>query len=238
MQRREFVRMAVAMGVAPKLLGQQAANPAPPPPAPVPWTLGLNPATPLPQTVTADTVADGELGFFSAEQIAALTRLCSLVMPAAGQKPGAMEAEVPAFLDFLLGHSPAERQQVYTNGLDWLNAESTARFHVPFAQTEEAQADQLVKPWLRSWMTDHPPTEQHAAFVNIAHADIRTATMNSKLWSDAADEKGDGKESAHALFWSPIDPDVYSEDASRVHVRPSPTIAAPKASHTSPSYPH
>ena len=237
MQRREFVRIAMAMGLAPKLLAQQGANPAPPPPAPVPWTLGLNPATPLPHTEMADVVADGELQFFSADQIAALTRLCSLLLPAAGQRPGALEAEVPAFLDFLIGRSPAERQQVYTAGLDWLNAESTTQFHEPFGQTQAAQADQLMRPWLRSWMTDHPPTEQHAAFVNIAHADIRTATMNSKVWSDAG-KQGDPEASAHSLYWSPIEPDVYSEDANRVHVRPSPTVAAPKASHTSPSYPN
>ena len=238
MERREFVRMALAMGLAPKLLAQQPANPAPPPPAPVPWTLGLNPATPLPHTEIPDMVADGELQFFSAAQTAALTRLCSLLMPATGAKPGALEAETPAFLDFLIGRSPAERQQVYTAGLDWLNAESTTRFGGPFGQTQPAQADQLVKPWLRSWMTDHPPTEQHAAFVNIAHADIRTATMNSKVWSDAMGEHDGAEGSAHALYWSPIEPDVYSEDASRVHVRPSPTNAAPKASHTSPSYPN
>ncbi len=237
MQRREFVRMALAMGIAPQLLGQQTANPAPPPPAPVPWTLGLNPSTPLPHTVVPDEVAEGETGFFSAEQTAALTRLSSLLMPALGQRPGALEAEVPAFLDFLLGRSPVERQQVYTGGLDWLNAESTKQFGVPFGKTETAQADQLVKPWMRTWMTDHPPTEQHAAFVNIAHADIRTATMNSKIWSDS-DRTSDPEASAHALFWSPIDPDMYGVDANRVHVRPSPTIAAPEASHTSPSYPN
>lgn len=239
MRRREFVRMALAMGVAPQLLGQQQPpNPPPPPAAPVPWTLGLNPSTPLPQTVVADDVADGEPHFFSADQSAALTRLCALLMPSGGERPGALQAEVPDFLDFLIGRSPAERQTTYTGGLDWLNQEATSRFQVPFSKTEDAQADQLVKPWLRTWMTDHPPTETHAAFVNIAHADIRTATMNSKVWSDADKKPEDERASAHALYWSPIDPDIYSEDPSRVHVRPSPTIAAPKASHTTPSYPN
>ena len=41
MLRRDFVRAVIAVGAAPKLLlGQQAANPAPPPPAPMPWLLG------------------------------------------------------------------------------------------------------------------------------------------------------------------------------------------------------
>ncbi|WP_433964074.1 hypothetical protein [Tunturiibacter gelidiferens] len=47
MQRREFVRAVISVGLLPKaLLAQQTATPDPPPPAPVPWTLGLNPKTP------------------------------------------------------------------------------------------------------------------------------------------------------------------------------------------------
>ena len=66
MLRREFVRAVIAVTAAPKLLlGQQQANPAPPPPAPVPWTLGLNPRTPLPQVEVAEDIAASELRFFT-----------------------------------------------------------------------------------------------------------------------------------------------------------------------------
>jgi hypothetical protein len=44
MLRRDFVRTVISVCLAPKLLlSQQRATDAPPPPAPVPWTLGLNP---------------------------------------------------------------------------------------------------------------------------------------------------------------------------------------------------
>ena len=81
MQRREFGYSMVAVTLAPKLLLAQQASPAPPPPAPVPWTLGLNPKTPLPHTAAADALAEADLVFFSAEQMAALTRLSDLLMP-------------------------------------------------------------------------------------------------------------------------------------------------------------
>ncbi len=238
MQRRQFVRVMAAMGLAPRLLAQSTGNPAPPPPAPVPWTLGLNPATPLPRTVVADAVAEGQGSFFSATQMATLNRLSVLLVPPMDGRPGAMDAGAPAFLDFLIGSSPAPRQDLYRTGLDHLDAASRQQFQVPFAQTETAQADALVKPWMRTWMTDHPPTEPHAAFLNIAHADIRTATLNSEAWTKSEGKDDADGESASALFWSPIDPDVYNEDDNRVHVRPSPTVAAPRSSHTVPSYPN
>ena len=87
---------------------------------------------------------------------------------------------------------------------------------------------------MRTWMTDHPPTELHADFLNIAHADIRSATMSSKAWSDASSEN-DGNVSG--LYWSPIEPDMYAVSFDRVHVRPQPVVAAPRSSHTQPSYP-
>jgi hypothetical protein len=235
MQRRDFVRVLVAAGFAPKvLLAQQSSTAAPPPPAPVPWTLGLNPMTPLPHTAAVEVVAEADLSFFSAEQMAVLSRLSELLLPAIGKRPGAIEAGTPAFLDFLIGESPAERKRLYTGGLDWLNTESRRKYGKPFVETDGAQADAMVKPWMRTWMTDHPPMELHADFLNIAHADIRVATMNSKAWSDASTN---AERDPNGLYWSPIDPDIYAVGFDRVHVRPSPPVAAPKASHMAPSYP-
>ena len=237
MQRRRFVRVLIAAGLAPKFLfAQQSGTPAPPPPAPVPWTLGLNPLTPLTHTETVEAVAEADLSFFSAEQMATLTRLSELLVPAIGTRPGAIAAGTPAFLDFLIGESPAERKKLYTAGLDWLNAESRRKHGKPFTEISGAQADAMVKPWMRTWMTDHPPTELHADFLNIAHADIRVATMNSKAWSQAS-TNAEQDPSGLGLYWSPIDPDVYAVGFDRVHVRPSPPVSAPKASHMAPSYP-
>ncbi|WP_051979743.1 gluconate 2-dehydrogenase subunit 3 family protein [Edaphobacter aggregans] len=208
MRRREFVRTMVTAAAAPKLLLAQSQNPAPPPPAPVPWTVGLTPATPVPTVQVAEAVAEGELRFFTPVQMATLTRLSDVLMPPIGSKPGAVSAGVPAFLDFLVGESPADRKQMYQGGLDWLDAEAKKRYSQPFAKLDAVQADALLKPWLRTWMSDHPPLEKHADFINVAHTDIRAATVNSKPWNDAPAE-GAQERTQVALYWYPIEPDPY-----------------------------
>jgi hypothetical protein len=234
MLRRDFVRAVVSVSLAPRLLlAQQTANPAPPPPAPVPWTLGLNAKTPLPHTEEPDGITEMERRFFTPVQMASLMRLSDLLLPPIGNKPGALQAETPLFRDFLIGSSPAPRKKVYTGGLDWLDSESKSKYKMPFAKLDDVKAGAMLKPWLRTWMSDHPPTEAHADFVNIAHEDIRTATMNSKVWSDTGSSGARASSTGGELFWSPIEPDVYA--ANHGHLS-AVVLAAPRAAHTMPSY--
>jgi hypothetical protein len=236
MERREFLRAMAVLAVTPKwLLAQQNSNAAPALPAPVPWTLGLNPRTPLPNTMVADAAAETIPSFFTEAQMETLSRLANVMLPRAANHPGALDAKTPQFLDFLIGHSPAVRGSLYVSGLNWLDAQAKLKHKKTFAQIETAQVDALVKPWLRTWMTDHPPTQTHADFINIAHADIRTATVNSQEWFDTLDPRK--QESTTQLYWSPIEPDVYAERPTSVHTRPTQSIAPPRASHQLRSYP-
>lgn len=238
MERRELLRAMAVLAITPRWLlaqAQQNSSAAPALPAPVPWTLGLSPRTPVPQTTVADAAAETVPQYFSAAEMSTFIRLSDLYVPRTAQHPGALDAETPAFLDFLIGHSPAVRGALYKSGLQWLDMQARTKFKKPFAKVTNAEADVILKPWLRTWMTDHPPTQSHADFVNIAHADIRTATMNSRVWTDTLDEKR--RTSQTQLYWSPIEPDIYAERATSVHTRPSQTVAAPKATHQMRSYP-
>ena len=230
MFRRDFVRAVVAFVVAPRWLFAQKGAQLPLP-APTPWTQGLNPQTHVPQTVVAEVVADGDLKFFSAQQMATLKRLSDVLMPPMGDKPGAVAAETPEFFDFMISVSPDARKKLYTGGLMWLDGESVKKHKMPFAKLNDEQADAVLKPWLRTWMSDHPPTEVHADFINIAHDEIRTATVNSKAWSVAAATKTPG-----GLYWYPIEPDLRGVSAASAHVQPH-VQAVPKTDHPMPSYP-
>ena len=231
--RRKFVQGVVPFSLAPKLLfSQQSGTPAPPPPAPVPWTLGLNPKTPVPATVLEDAVAEADLVFFTPLQMKTLTRLAAVLQPPLANKPGALDAGTPQFLDFLIGSSTATRKKTYTGGLNWLEAESQRKYKLPFAQLNDDQADALLKPWLRTWMSDHPPTEAHADFVNIAFSDIRTATMNSPAWYTAPASKVE-QNTQTGLYWAPIEPDMRSAGVPK----PSHVVDAPKSDHPPAAYP-
>jgi hypothetical protein len=186
---------------------------APVAPAPVPWMRGLLEAKPLPmQPLTADAFAETITQFFSASQRATLKRLSELFQPPYDGYPGATEAGAPEFLDFLIGASPEYRQRLYTSGLDRLDAEAKKHFGKSFGEVDDAQADQLIRPWLHTWMNDHPPVEPYARFINLAHADIRTATMNSQAWADAALKAGKPTPNVD-LYWYPVDPDLKREEA-------------------------
>lgn len=214
MRRRDFVRSLIAALFASRgLAGQEAAKPQLPIAAPVPWTLGLNPKTPIPQTTVAEGIAEAKLSFFTAPQMETLRRLSDLLMPPIGGRPGAVEAGTPQFLDLLIGQSLEPRRKVYAGGLEWLEAEAQKKCKLPFAKLDDGQATALLKPWLRTWMSDHPPVEPHADFVNVAHDDIREATFNSEAWADARSPSGNGG-TPTGIYWSPIDPEIHGMDAN------------------------
>src|SRR5438105_14843117 len=124
MERREFLRGMAVLAATPKwLLAQQNSDAVPAIPAPVPWTLGLNPQTPLPHTIIADAAGETVPSFFSAMQMGILSRLADVMLPRTSNHPGALDAKTPEFLDFLIGHSPAVRGSLYINGLNWLDAQ-------------------------------------------------------------------------------------------------------------------
>jgi hypothetical protein len=232
MRRRDFVKGILAASASARALAAQQATAAaqassqtaphtmPPPgpvaPGPVPWMRGLMEVKPLElNTLVPDSVAQTDAHFFGEQQTATLRRLCEMLMPPLKGYPGALDAGTPEFLDFLIGVSPRDRKQMYLSGLDWLNAEAQRMFFTEFAKTTNLQADALIRPWLRTWMTDHPPTEEHAAFVNAAHSDIREATINSQAWNEAARAAGH-RSTGLDLYWYPVDPDVHREFATAV----------------------
>lgn len=231
MRRRDFVRSLIAAVFASRgLSAQEAAKPQLPIAAPVPWTLGLNPKTPIPHTTVAEGIAEAKLSFFSATQMETLKRLCGILVPPIGGRPGAVEAGTPQFLDMLIGQSPEPRRTIYTGGVDWLEAEAQKRYKLPFSKLEDDQASAMLKPWLRTWMSDHPPVESHADFVNVAHDDIREATFNSEAWADS--RSGAAQGTPTGIYWSPIDPETHP-----ISVTPKPHVQAAKSSAGMPVYP-
>src|SRR5437870_1489342 len=119
MKRRQVIRSILSL---PAVTALPAAAQAPAPEKPPPRA----DETPKLAVTSADAVAAPAPSFFSPEQFRTLERLCDVFFPAADPKPGAKQAGVAAFLDFLIGRSPRERQALYRHGLDRLIADSFA----------------------------------------------------------------------------------------------------------------
>jgi len=216
MKRRNFVRSLLVAPVAPTVLvseepaktaaAQSAAQTVPPgrngavQPSEVPR---LN-VTPL------DLAGQPAPQFFTATQLGTLRKLASVLLPPLKGNPGAVEAQAPEFLDFLIGASPDDRQKLYLSGLDRLEAQASDRFHKSFSDLDAAQADAILRPLLvaRPWPQDMP-SDPLQNFLAQAHEDIRTATMNSREWSIAVEKSGHRFSRGFrtsGYYWSPIDP--------------------------------
>lgn len=192
MKRRHFVRALVAAPAAPAILAQQ---PAPQAPATSPQTSRPAEAAKL-DTSIADDAAEPMPKFFAEPQLSALRTLSEMLTP------GALKAGAPEFLDFLIGASPVERQKVYRDGLDALNAAATNKYGKPFAAVDASQAATLLAPLEAPWTYDEP-ADPLARFLRAAKTDVRAATMNAREFAAMASigRRGGGI----GLYWYPLD---------------------------------
>jgi len=153
------------------------------------------------------TIADGAAEmtprFFTREQSSALRKLSDILMPAMDARPGALDVRAPEFLEFLIGVSEPERQQVYRAGLDALNAQATKRFHKSFAELDDAQSGELLAPLRQPW-TYEPPADPLARFLREAKQDVRTATINSRDYATAG-STGGRRGSGIGQYWYSIE---------------------------------
>ena len=197
MKRRRFIQtLAAAPAIAVPASLETKANPT---------ASEQRPQEDAPKLEAAPLDAAGETTprFFSAAQFAALKKLSDIILPPLNGMPGALDAGAPEFLDFLIGKSPADRQQIYKGGLDALNAQATKRFGKAFAEVTDAQAAELLAPLKQPW-TYEPPADSFARFLREAKQDVRNATMNSREYT-AASSSGGRRGGGLGQYWYPID---------------------------------
>lgn len=216
LRRRKFVQNLLIAPAAPiALAGQQTA----PTPQQQPPPQAATPARQMPRqpqqiallkTTEVDLTSDANPHYFSSSQFQTLTKLGSVLVPPLKGNPGALEAKAPAFLDFLISVSPAERQKCYCEGLDHLEKEAQAKFQKPFGELSAEQAGQIIRPLMtaRPWPHDLPE-DANKSFLAQVHEDLRTATTNSREWAEAAQKSGHRftrGARTQGFYWEPIDP--------------------------------
>jgi hypothetical protein len=152
--------------------------------------------------IVAETVAAPVHDFFTAEQFETLQRLCDILVPPSSPRPGAADAGVAEFLDFLISRSPQDRQTLYQRGLDRLSTDSKHRFHESFAKASQEQAAQLLAPLREPW-THHGPSDEYSRFLVGVKEDSLRATINSHQWAAAST----GRRGARGIgtYWYALD---------------------------------
>jgi len=82
--------------------------------------------------------------FFSAQEYAQVERLTELIIPS-DETPGAREAGVAEFVDFMVAHD-RDKQYPFRTGLTWLNAHSERLLGRTFMELSQAQQVSILEP--------------------------------------------------------------------------------------------
>lgn len=77
--------------------------------------------------------------FFNAGQLALVATISDLIIPTDDHSPGAVAAEVPAFIDLMVGESPAENKKLWTDGLAAVDAMSQTKNGAAFNKSSKDQ---------------------------------------------------------------------------------------------------
>ena len=82
--------------------------------------------------------------FFTAAEYALVERLSEMIIPS-DSTPGAREAGVAEFIDFMVASDP-DSQYAFRTGLTWMNAHSERVFGKPFVDLTPEQQTSLLEP--------------------------------------------------------------------------------------------
>lgn len=197
MKRRRFMATLATASAMPATLAAQQTPGQP--------TASSDAAGPL-ELTNVNAAADGQPSFFTAQQFSTLTRLSDLLVPSYDALPGALDAGVPAFLDFLIGKSPEQDQRLYTAGLDALDYAAATRFDNPFAEVADGQAHELLTPLREPWSPE-PSIDPLVVMLHRAKADVRIATTNTEVWAVAVAAQGGGgrRRLGSGQYWTPVE---------------------------------
>ena len=82
--------------------------------------------------------------FFNASQMALIATVSDLIIPTDDHSPGAVAAEVPAFIDLMVNESPAETKKLWTDGLASLDQLSQSKNQAAFGKASKEQQVALL----------------------------------------------------------------------------------------------
>jgi gluconate 2-dehydrogenase gamma chain len=120
-----------------------------------------------------------EPAFFTAEEMATITLLGDIIIPKDDISGSASDAQVPAFLEFIVKDKP-EHQTPLRGGLRWLDVQCLNRFGKAFKDCEHDRQIEMVNEI--AWPGKaKPEMRQGVAFLNEIRNQVATGFFTSEM---------------------------------------------------------
>jgi gluconate 2-dehydrogenase gamma chain len=152
--------------------------------------------------------------FFSAAEYATVERLAELIIPS-DSSPGAREAGVSEFIDFMVGSDPG-LQYKFRYGLTWLDAHARRLFGGSFTKLDEGQQNDLLKHL--AYRDEHRPGEEEGRpFFKLMREQTLMGFYTTKIGLEELGYPG------LTSFWADLPGCPHPDDPAHRH------LPAPKA---------
>ena len=142
--------------------------------------------------------------FFDEHEMATLTVLADIIIPADETSGSASESGVPAFLEFIVKDMP-DHQLPMRGGLRWLDTECLERFEKAFVNCSPEQQLQLVEDIAYPFDVK-PGMEQGTAFFNRLRDLVATGFFTSEMGVEDLGYVGNRPND-----WQGVPPEVLKE---------------------------
>ena len=117
--------------------------------------------------------------FFTPAEMATITILCDIIIPADEVSGSASEAKVPDFIEFIVKDQP-HQQTPMRGGLRWLDLKSLKLYSKPFAEASKTQQIELVD-MIAYPEKAAPENTQGVSFFNMMRNLTATGFYTSKM---------------------------------------------------------
>ena len=142
--------------------------------------------------------------FFTDHELATVTVLANLIIPADGRSGNAEDAGVPAFIEFTMKDQPAHQTPV-RGGLRWLDMECLNRYGKSFKDCSQAQQTEMLDEI--AWPeVAKPEMHRGVSFFNRMRGLVATGFWTSKIGIEDLGYQGNT-----AYVWDGVPQDVLDD---------------------------
>lgn len=155
----------------------------------------------------AEKLRDEELmgeTFFTETEMAMLSLLCGIILPADGQYGSAVDAGVPEFIEFIARDIP-EHQLPLRGGMMWLNSRANRLFSAEFSACSPGQQKQLLDE-IALPNEESPGLQQGVAFFSLLRSLVISGYYTTKTGIESLGYKGNVPNN-----WDGVPDDILAE---------------------------